>query len=38
MGLHDTKKLLHNKSNQYQTEEAAHKMKENLPAIHLTKD
>jgi hypothetical protein len=38
MGLHEIKKLLYNKRNGHQIEEAAHRMGENLPAIHLTKD
>jgi hypothetical protein len=39
MGLHETKKLLHSKGIDHQTEEAAHRMWEkSLPAIHLAKD
>jgi hypothetical protein len=39
MGLHATKKFLHNKRNGHQIEEAAHRMGEkSFPAIHLTRD
>jgi hypothetical protein len=39
MGPHEIKKLLYNKRNGHQIEEAAHRMGEkSLPAIHLTRD
>jgi hypothetical protein len=39
MELQETKKLLHNKRNDQQIEEAASRMGEkSLPAIHLTMD
>jgi hypothetical protein len=39
MGLYEIKKLLHNKIDDHQVEEAAHRMGEkSLPAIHLARD
>jgi hypothetical protein len=39
MELHEIKKLLHRKGNNYQNEEIAYRMGEkSLPTIHLIKD
>jgi hypothetical protein len=38
VGLHETKKFLHNKTNGHQNEEAAHRIGEiSLPAVPLTR-
>jgi hypothetical protein len=37
VGLHEIKRLLHNKRNGHQIEQTTHRMGENLPAIYLTK-
>jgi hypothetical protein len=38
MEFYQTKKLLHRKGNNHQSEETPYKMEEKLPAIHWTKD
>jgi hypothetical protein len=36
MGLHEITKLLHNKRNGHQIEEAAHRMRENLCKLYIS--